>query len=208
MQNPLKGMMDTSDAGTLGTALAEKQKIIEQDKSAQAAKPDTTPAKTTMASPKDKINPKAGYGSGKGEKRIDTSDMVKPIGSFHKGGTVPMDGPYNLKKGEHVMTAQQHGNMNHAFDLAGSVLAQQSPEPDMPKKELKEMRIRKGANGGHIVTHIHTHMMHPDEEHVHEHTDGLIDHVMQHMTEPNEGEAEADAGDPGIEAAEKAVGYK
>ena len=36
------------------------------------------------------------------------------------------------------------------------------------------------------------------EEHTTQGTDGLVDHVMQHMTDQNVGEAEADAGQSGI----------
>jgi hypothetical protein len=201
MQNPLKGMMDTSDAGTLGTALAEKQKIIEQDKAAASPAPSMPAAKgTAVMSPKDKINPKGAYGSGKGEKRIpEASEWAKPL-SYKDGGEVKKTGLAMVHKGERVLTAQQHGNMNHAFDLAGSVLAQQSPEPDMPKKEVREMRIRKGASGGHIINHSHVSMIHPDEEHVTKTMKELHDHLDQHMDEENES--------PGVQAAEEAVGLK
>jgi hypothetical protein len=207
MENPLKGMMDTSDAGTLGKALAEKQNIIEQDRAATAPKPAMPAAKgTAVVSPKDKINPKAGYGTGKGEKRIpEAADWAKPL-SYKDGGEVKKTGLAMVHKGERVLTAQQHGNMNHAFDLAGAVLAQQSPEPDMPKKNIKEMHMRKGANGGFIVKHIHDHYMHPDEEHVHTDMDGVHDHMEQHWGEPNDGEEEHESA--GVRAAEEAVGLK
>lgn len=50
---------------------------------------------------------KASYGSRPGEKRIDVKDMVKPLGSFHKGGKVKKTGAYRLKKGERVLTGKQ-----------------------------------------------------------------------------------------------------
>lgn len=50
----------------------------------------------------------------------------------------------------------------------------------------------KKAHGGHIHTH---HFDDGSEEnHVTQGTDGMVDHMLQHMSEPNPGEAEADAG--------------
>lgn len=60
---------------------------------------------------------------------------------------------------------------------------------EAPKKEIKEISIRKSHNGGHIVTHKHHGHHHPDEEHTTHGSDALLNHVMQHATEPNEGEA-------------------
>lgn len=55
--------------------------------------------------PREKLtppNPKNQYGTRKGEKRIDTSQMLKPLGSFKKGGKVKKTGLYKLHKGERV----------------------------------------------------------------------------------------------------------
>ena len=76
-----------------------------------------------------------------------------------------------------------------------------------PKKEVKEIHIKKSANGGHIVKHVHTHPEHhPDEEHTTKTDDELSDHVAQTMGSPNPGEAEADAGTPDAGAAGAAAG--
>ena len=62
-----------------------------------------------------------------------------------------------------------------------------------PKKEVKHMHITKAANGGHVITHTHTHPEHhPDETHITKGDDELASHVMQNMGTPNPGEAEAD----------------
>ena len=62
-----------------------------------------------------------------------------------------------------------------------------------PKKEVKHMHITKAANGGHVITHTHTHPEHhPDETHTTKTDDELMDHVAQNMGTPNPGEAEAD----------------
>ena len=145
---------------------------------------------------------------------------MKPIsGVMHEGGIVPKTGAYLMKKGEHVLTPEKKNMMHHAMSLASTALSHpdmDEKEPAAPKKTLKEMRIRKGASGGHLITHIHE-MPHPDEEHVSPDTDHLVGHVLQHMTEPNEGEMEAENGESGMDEKnespatgqmEKAVGYK
>ena len=66
-----------------------------------------------------------------------------------------------------------------------------------PKKVIKHIISRK-VHGGHVHTHVHTHPAHPDEEHVTQGTDGMVDHMLEHNSEPNPGEAEADAGQSGI----------
>jgi hypothetical protein len=209
MENPLSSLV--GEAKGLGGEFKAKGEMLQGAK--EALKPPAPPvappkAKGTMVYPKDKVSPGGKYGDKPGEKRIDTSGYSKPLGQMHAGGTVPESGMYKMKKGEHVLTKDQHGNMNHAFDLAGSVLAHQMPKPDVQKKDIKEMHMRKGASGGFIVKHVHVDPMHPDEEHVHTSMDGVHGHLEDHWGEPNEGEKEADAGDPGIEAAEHAVGLK
>jgi hypothetical protein len=69
-------------------------------------------------------------------------------------------------------------------------------EHSKPKKEVKEMHIKKAANGGHVITHHHTSGEHEPETHTTKTDDELMDHVAQHMGTPNPGEAEADAGAP------------
>jgi|SRR5579871_4931299 len=72
------------------------------------AKPAPAPAKAAPApAPVDKVNPKAKYGDRPGEKRIDTSDMTKPLGSFKKGGKIKKTGIYKLHKNERVLNAKQ-----------------------------------------------------------------------------------------------------
>ena len=80
-------------------------------------------------------------------------------------------------------------------------------EPEKPKKEIKEIRTRKAKSGGYVHEHHHTHPEHhPAEEHVSPDQDAMVEHMMQHMGEPNPGEAEADAGQSGIpEGAEAAA---
>ena len=64
-----------------------------------------------------------------------------------------------------------------------------------PKKEVKEIRTRKGASGGFIHTHSHTRPEHhPDEEHVSPDQDAMVEHMLSNLGTPNPGEQEAEAG--------------
>lgn len=130
-------------------------------------------------------------------------DILANPKSYKDGGEVKKTGLAMVHKGEHVVTPEQKMHMKHAMGLASDVLGGDEPTP---KKEVKEMRIRKGASGGHIVHHIHSHFSHPDEEHVTTGTDHLMDHVMEHMTDPDEGEEEMES--PGTQQQEEALGYK
>ena len=84
--------------------------------------------------------------------------------------------------------------MKNAMGLAEGVLSHDAPKQEMPKKMIHEMRIRKGKSGGHIITHVHKHPMHPDEEHVTSTKADLMKHVMKHMAEPDEPESADMAG--------------
>jgi hypothetical protein len=68
---------------------------------------------------------------------------------------------------------------------------------EKPPKRIKHI-ITKKVHGGHIHTHVHDHPAHSDEDHVSQGTDGMVDHMLEHSSEPNPGEAEADAGQSGI----------
>lgn len=64
---------------------------------------------------------------------------------------------------------------------------------DKPKKEIKEIRVRKSHNGGHVITHEHHHPEHhPNETHTTKGDDALAEHMLQHAGTPNPGEQEAD----------------
>ena len=76
------------------------------DEYVNATKPAPAPAPApAKASPRPKGN--MPYGSKAGEKRIDTKDMTKPLGSFKKGGKVKKTGAYKLHKGEVVANPKQ-----------------------------------------------------------------------------------------------------
>jgi hypothetical protein len=117
--------------------------------------------------------------------------------SFEKGTSyVKKTGPAILHKGEAVIAKEK--NPMKMKDKAKAVSMEALGDKSKPKKEIKEMHIRKSHDGRHIVKHVHKHPSHPDEEHIMEHGDQLHDHIAQHMTEPNLGEMEAEAGQHGL----------
>lgn len=89
--------------------------------------------------------------------------------------------------------------MDKSLGLAELALAHKLPEKkEAPKvaKKVKEMHIRRAHNGGHIIKHMHEEPYaapEHDEEHVTADNDGLVDHVMQHMGNPDSSEPEAEA---------------
>ena len=116
--------------------------------------------------------------------KIDTTPrfgMGRPLGSFKKGTShVPKTGIYKLHEGEAVIPKEK--NMDSVKDKMISSLG---GDEKKPKKEIKEMHIRKTANGKHIVKHSHHHPEHhPDEEHSMEDMGALHQHMDDHAGEP------------------------
>lgn len=65
---------------------------------------------------------------------------------------------------------------------------------ETPKKEIKEIRTRKGKSGGYIHEHHHTHPEHHQmEEHTSKDDDAMAAHMLANMGTPNPGEGQ-DAG--------------
>ena len=73
---------------------------------ADKAKTDPIPP-TIVPSEKDKVNPLGRYGDRPGEKRIDTTEMLKPLPSYDQGGDVPKDQVAEVHEGEKVLTPEQ-----------------------------------------------------------------------------------------------------
>ena len=59
------------------------------------------------SSPKDKVNPKGKYGDRKGEKRIDTSSMTKPLGLKKGASKIKKARIVKVHKGEAVVPASR-----------------------------------------------------------------------------------------------------
>lgn len=76
----------------------------------------------------------------------------------------------------------------HIYDLAESKLTGEKPKKH--KKEVHEIRTRKAKSGGYIHEHHHTRPEeHPIEEHTTPDQDAMAAHMIEHMGEPNPGEA-------------------
>jgi hypothetical protein len=186
--------------GNLGAELAEKQKNVDEYKSATPNTPlSGTPGERTMTapSPADRISPKARYGAKPGERRPESSPGLRPLpplGSYEKGTShVPKTGIYKLHEGEAVIPKDK--NMDSMKDKMTEALGGSDKKP---KKEIKEMHIRKTANGKHIVTHKHHHPEHhQDEEHSMENMAALHQHMEDHAGTPNEGEGAESAAPAG-----------
>lgn len=149
--------------------------------------------------PMDKINKGSGakFGSRPGEKRLDVSEMTKPLAQYHKGTPyVPKTGPAILKKGEAVIKAEDNPmNPENLYDKVPGM----APKP---KKELSHMNIRK-AKGGHVVEHHFTHPAdHKMQEHVMTNMADLHKHLDEHMGTPDQGAASVAAGAPGAASAD------
>lgn len=177
------GIADPKPASELG----EKMRNIDEYKNATAS-PKVEPAQMPAAnSPKDKVSPKARYGARPGEQRLDklVDEAKRPLGSFAKGTShVPKTGIYKLHEGEAVIPKDK--NMK---DMKDTMMASLGGDEKKPKKEIKEMHVRKTHNGKHIVTHKHHHPEHhPDEEHSMENMAALHQHMEDHAGTPNDGE--------------------
>lgn len=70
-----------------------------------------------------------------------------------------------------------------------------------PKKEIDHIRVRKAANGGHIMEHHHTHPAHPVEHHTTKGDDAMVEHMLANAGTPNPGEDTSDPGSPAASAA-------
>ena len=142
--------------GDIGKELKAKKANIDEYNKAFEDKP-IPKAEPVTPSHTDLVNPKRTYGdkSGqkKGEKRIPNIDeMRKPLASLKEGTDhVPKTGIYKLHEGEKVVPKKEN-QMDHEKVFEG-VPGRSSEKP--PKKEIKEIHIRKSHNGKHIVKHIH-----------------------------------------------------
>ena len=88
-----------------------------------AAKSAAAPAKTATPSIGDELTAK--------KTMVDKARTALP--KMHKGGTVKVDGDYNLKAGEHVLTAQEAAKArNHAL-MASGMKSLATPGPRVGK---------------------------------------------------------------------------
>lgn len=125
MANPFAalGQAGNEAVGNSKDIAGKMQMVRDLDAQTAAMKAPSAPKQmppSGMASPADKVNSgaRAKYGRGGGEKRIDTSDMTKLLGSFKKGGKVKKTGVYKLHAKEQVMNAKQTAKMKKMGGMA------------------------------------------------------------------------------------------
>jgi hypothetical protein len=138
-----------------------------------------------------------------------TSGMPK----MHKGGVVKEDGPHDLEKGEIVIPKDKAMKKSAGLMDGMKEAADEKAEPKDKKKEKHDKPAGK-SRYHHTTVHHHdngshttTHHAHPSEDgkpgeditYASEDHDGMMNGMMEHTSEPNPGEAEADAGQSGIE---------
>ena len=146
------------------------------------------PAVKSPPSKVDLISSTAKFGDRGKEKRLDkdTTD-TRPLGSFKHGTAyVPKTGNYKLHEGEAVTPAKD--NMKNMYSKITEGDAK-------PKKEIKEMRVKKTHDGKHVVTHVHHHPMHEDETHVADTAKDLAAHMAAHAGGAGSDGAPAGGGD-------------
>ena len=185
--------------GDPNAELAQKKQNINEFQGVPVKGTPERPAGATgVGTIKDKINTTARYGDRGREQRIDTSKMTPALGSFAKGTShVPKTGIYKLHEGEAVIPKEKNP-MHHMMEHLKSELG--TPADKVPAKKLKHIVTRK-AGEGHVHEHHYTHPdHHAPTEHATHGTDGMINHMMEHMSEPNPGEQEANDGQSGIPA--------
>jgi hypothetical protein len=119
--------------------------------------------------------------------------MRKPLGEpiSYKEGTdyVPKTGTYKLHEGEAVVPKEE--NMKSGTDHAHAALAGKDGKP---KKEIKEMTIRRLHDGKLHVKHTHHHGEHHGEEEQAMDLNQLHDHLDQHLGTPSDGEPQPAGG--------------
>lgn len=182
----------------LGSELAERIKATQAFNDAQKPASEAKPAPSTP-SPKDKVKSGARYGDRPGEKRLDVTEALKPLGSYKHGTShVPRTGLYKLHEGEAVIPKEQ--NTMNAADAMGKL----SPK-GKPEKKIHKITTHKSDDGKMIHTHCHHHPEHhPDETHV----SNNMDEANAHMTamEPNMSAQPPAMPEPGADAAGPGAG--
>lgn len=139
----------------------------------------------------DKINPKAKFGTHKGENRnLPADQWMKPLGQLHTGTPyVPKTGNYTLEQGEAVVPKEK--NMADVF----AHVPGRAPEKS-PKKEIKHIITSKTHDGKFMHKHVHHNPAHEDETHISSDMADLHNHFEDHAGTPNDGEAAPAGGAP------------
>jgi hypothetical protein len=127
-----------------------------------------------------------GKGGGKGAPTPPPSGPAAKPAGFKDGGVVEKSGVAKVHKGETVIPAPKSAWKDATKHLGGR-------SNKSPKKEIKEIRTRRGASGGFIHEHHHTDPENnPMEEHTSPDQIGMLQHMLTNM--PDAGAAGPPAG--------------
>jgi hypothetical protein len=175
----------------LGNELAAKNGIIKAARG-ETNEPTSKPPVKREPSTWEKIHPMP-YGSRPGEKRIDVTEALKPLGSYKTGTPyVPKTGMYQLHKGEAVVPKEKN-TMNAADAMAGIT------GKSKPPKKIKTITHHKTDDGKTIHTHKHHFPEHhSDETHVSNDDKEMTAHLAEHM--PNMSAQPPEMPAPGADA--------
>jgi hypothetical protein len=191
---------------SLGNELAERAKMT-RNALGNAETPDK-PAEAAVAG--DRLNSGRKYGDRPGEKRIDTREMVKPLGQslpvFDKGGKVKKskvnvgDGKHHvaiLKEGERVLTEKQNKKYEKSeafdkenpaedameakiYDKGGKVTATPYDMVSAPKKAPKTIQKHE-YHRTHNGKHVVTHKHHDPSHKDEQHMFEKFSDAANHM---------------------------
>jgi len=181
--------------------IAAKNQMIDEYKNATMSPASTpkasgTPGMSTSPFKMDKVNPSARYGSRKGEKRIDTKTMTKPLGvpSYEDGvDSVPNDGLAMLHEGEKVVPANKNPDSHKAETRVKGAMGSGSTKKlaahKGTKKTVHSITVHKSKSGGVILEHH----INADKKEMQHHPD--FDSAAKHMKKHFQDEASgSDAG--------------
>ena len=144
------GNQETDSIGNELRARAEMNQLA----FAGSRSSDSEPASTARPTvPSDHVNRKP-YGSGPGEKVIDTHEMTKPLGSY-KNGTdyVPKTGVYKLHEGEKVVPKDEN---EHADNVVEEAMEnhEEAMENHSPEEKAHFARSMHKLHGGALHRHF------------------------------------------------------
>lgn len=137
------GNQETDSIGNELRARAEMTQAALAGSRSSDSEP-ASPARTTV--PSDHVNRKP-YGSGPGEKIIDTKEMTKPLGSYKDGTNyVPKTGVYTLHEGEKVVPKEENEHADNAVEEA--------MENHSPEEKAHFHRAMSKLHGGALHRHL------------------------------------------------------
>jgi hypothetical protein len=150
-----EGQKETSGMG------AELSARASMNRSGEDALKGPTTAPTEEKPVASKPDPAGAYGTRKGEQRIDTSSMTKPLGSYEKGTNhVPKTGIYKLHEGEKVVPANENPDNLNKLDEEKPMEKETTDKNHTPEEKAHFQRAMSHMHKGGL--HDHFNMKHDE----------------------------------------------